>query len=535
MISIPSTDLESYLKSNFNYQIVGLVDLDHLAGQPRNTLYKLFRQWYKPAFDSNERIVLYSKKNISLELLTHIQKCASMIDISNFFILICNSQIDHKNLELVRTQYSFDDCIFSTHDVSFTDNVAQVVENSLITLPPSFCFSPWAHLEISPLGQFKPCCVYKESITDSHGRAYNINHNSIEEVYNSDYLKNLRQEFLSGIKPAGCDHCWYKEQHEGNSNRTWFKTHLGIEAECLNIEQDSLTNLKSLDIKLGNLCNFKCRICSAGSSSRIAEEKIKHFGSTFDLKNLNQQGQWAENEQIWKMFEVLGGQLINIDFYGGEPFLIKQQEKFLDYLIANDYAKNIRLHYNSNGSIYPAQLFDKWKLFRQVDIAFSIDNVGPRFELERGGNWGAVEQNLDKFLQSKLPNMILSIFATVSVQNVYYLDQLISWVESRDFNDVVWNLLQEPKFLSITAMNQELTSMVINRLNQIDSTTLQKYKMLPIIELLKQNNDSSNLIDQLADYMLKLDNIRNQKFNETHAEIANIIYKGKQTWENHLT
>jgi MoaA/NifB/PqqE/SkfB family radical SAM enzyme len=294
----------------------------------------------------------------------------------------------------------------------------------------------------------------------------------------------------------------------------------------LHVEQESLFNLKSLDIKLGNLCNFKCRICNAGSSSRIAEEQIKHFGSTFDLKNLNQQGKWTENERVWKMFEKLGGQLINIDFYGGEPFLIKQHEVFLDYLISNNYAKNIRLHYNSNGSIYPAQLFDKWKLFREIDIAFSIDNIGPRFELERGGSWDDVEQNLDKFLANKLPNMILSIFTTVSVQNVYYLEQLIVWIESRKFNATHWNLLENPKFLNIINMNQELTNMVIDRLYQLDQKTLQKYNVLPILEMLKQNNNSLNLVDQLADYMLKLDSIRNQKFETTHAEIANIIYKG---------
>ena len=526
MTSIASAELQKYLETQHNYHVIGVVDLDQLLGQPRNTLYRLFQQWYKSEFAHHERIVLYSRQKISLELLTHIQKCASLIDISNFFILICSPQIDYTDLELVRSQYLHDDCVLSTHIISFTDVVPHIVENHLITLPTTFCFSPWAQMEISSCGEFKPCCVYKESITISQGQKYNINTASIQEVYNSDYLKQLRQQFLSGVMPSGCDHCWYKEQHDGNSNRMWFKTHLGVEAECLHIEQDSLANLKSLDIKLGNLCNFKCRICNAENSSRIAEEQIKHFGSSFDLKNLNQQGQWAENEQVWKMFEVLGDQLVNIDFYGGEPFLIKQHEKFLDYLISNNHAKHIRLHYNSNGSIYPAHLFDKWKLFQQVDIAFSIDNIGTKFELERGGNWIEVEQNLDRFLASKLPNMILSIFATVSVQNVYYLDQLICWVESRNFNALNWNLLQNPKFLSITAMNQELTTAVIDQLSRIDLTTLQKYNVFSIIELLKQNNNSSNLIDKLAEYMLKLDNIRNQKFNETHAEIAKIIYKG---------
>ena len=77
-------------------------------------------------------------------------------------------------------------------------------------------------------------------------------------------------------------------------------------------------------------------------------------------------------------------------------------------------------------------------------------------------------------------------------------------------------------------MNQELTNMVIDRLYQLDQKTLQKYNVLPILEMLKQNNNSLNLVDQLADYMLKLDSIRNQTFDKTHAEIANIIYKGKK-------
>jgi MoaA/NifB/PqqE/SkfB family radical SAM enzyme len=135
---------------------------------------------------------------------------------------------------------------------------------------------------------------------------------------------------------------------------------------------------------------------------------------------LNQQGQWTENTKIWNSLESIGHQLVNIDFYGGEPFLIKQHEIFLNYLIEHNHASKIRLHYNSNGSIYPAHLFDKWSYFKEVDIAFSIDNVGNRFELERGGTWEEVNENLDSFIKFKLPNMILSIFATVNIQNIYY-------------------------------------------------------------------------------------------------------------------
>lgn len=525
--SISTQQLSQYLETTHGYQIIGIMDLDWLNGQSRNTLYKAFKQWHRLVFESNEKIILYSRTTITNEMLQHIQTCGSSIDIPNYFILVCSPTIDQYELDVVRQQYSIDNNSITSLQIQFLDQTIPETTNAALILPRTFCFSPWAHLEISSRGEFKPCCVFKESIKDSNGRSYNIKLDTVEQVYNSDYLTNLRNQFLNGDSPAGCSTCWHKEQHHGTSNRLWLSDHLGVNAHFLNIEKESIDNLISLDIKLGNLCNFKCRICTPGSSSRIAEEQVKHFNSNIHLKDLNARGQWVDNEYIWKMFEVLGKQLINIDFYGGEPFLIKQQLIFLDYLIENDYAKNIRLHYNSNGSVYPMQLFEKWKQFRAVDVAFSIDNIGSRFELERGGTWDQVENNLDKFIKYKLPNMELSIFNTINVQNVYYIDEFLHWFEEKKFNVLTFNLLESPNFLSITTMSPELTDTVLKQLYQIPHDKLTKYNILPIITLLEQNMHTENLIDQLADYMLKLDLVRNQKFNHSHHEITDIIYKGK--------
>lgn len=529
MISIRSSELVDYLKSHQRFRIVGCIDVDWIVSQPRKTLFAAFKKWHKPCFDTDERIVLYSRRSISLEMLAHIQRCGSRLDISNFFILLCGTNIDHAQLEIVRSIYSTDNNAMATLDVNFLDPVAEpIIENQAISLPESFCFSPWAHLEISSEGEFKPCCVYKESIKNTNGQPYNVNDHSVTEVYNSEYLTNLRKKFLAGDRPSGCSHCWYKEQTNGKSNRHWLTDYLGLQADLLDIEQEqSINNLISLDLKLGNLCNFKCRICSEGSSSRIAEEKVTHFQSTIDLKSLNAKGRWANNDKIWKMFEQLGKQLINIDFYGGEPFLIKQQETFLDYLIENKLSEKIRLHYNTNGSIYPEHMFEKWKSFREVDIAFSIDNIGKRFELERGGKWEQIENNLSQFQQSKLSNMILSIFTTVNAQNVYYLGELVDWFENKKFNALNFNILENPDFMSITKMGPELTNLAIAKLNQIDKDKLYKYNIFSIIDLLKKNSDSLGHLEAMADYMKKLDNIRHENFYHTHPEIASIIYQGK--------
>jgi len=523
---LTTSDLKSYLESNFGYQIVTMIDIDHLVQQSQKTLYEIFKQCYKPAFENQERIVMYSRHPVTVEILEHIQKSSSLLDISNFFILICAKDFDKSDLEAVRKSYSTDEVVFSSLQVEFTDAAGELTPNPTLFLPDTFCFNPWAHLEISSKGEFRPCCVYTEPIKDSSGRAYNVNVDRLENAYQSDYMKKLRKQFLSGEKPEGCANCWFKEQHNGKSNRHWATKFLGLNAQLLDLEKDSVENLISLDIKLGNLCNFKCRICSPGNSSMIAAEQVKYFDLPINLKVLNQQRPWAENIEIWNSLESVGHQLVNIDFYGGEPFLIKQHEVFLNYLIEHNYASNIRLHYNSNGSIYPAQLFDKWSNFREVDIAFSIDNIGNRFELERGGSWQEVDENLNRFIRSKLPNMILSIFATVSIQNVYYLEQLIDWYETKKFNMLTFQPLEQPHFLNITAMNKELADLVINRLDQIDQQKLIKYNLVSFVELIKKSENLPNSIAHLAEYMLKLDNIRKQNFGHTHPEIAHIIYKG---------
>jgi hypothetical protein len=154
-MTIISKDLQAYLESKYNYQIIGIVDLDWLLNQPRNTLIKLFKQWHKVAFDNNDRIVLYSRNSISTETYIHIQNCGSLIDISNFFILICCPIIDTDLLDSIRQSYSSDNCVFSTLKIDFIDKKEPSDTSLKLLLPETFCFAPWTQMEISSQGEFK--------------------------------------------------------------------------------------------------------------------------------------------------------------------------------------------------------------------------------------------------------------------------------------------------------------------------------------------------------------------------------------------
>ena len=91
---LTTQELQLYLESTYNYQIVGIIDIDQLIVQPRNTLYKSFEKWHKDAFENYERIVLYSRNSVSNDMLDHIKHCSLLTDISNFFILICSPTIN---------------------------------------------------------------------------------------------------------------------------------------------------------------------------------------------------------------------------------------------------------------------------------------------------------------------------------------------------------------------------------------------------------------------------------------------------------
>ena len=76
----------------------------------------------------------------------------------------------------------------------------------------------------------------------------------------------------------------------------------------------------------------------------------------------------------------------HMDFTGGEPFMIEQHFDLLRHAVESGYAKNISIHYNTNGTIRPPkEIFDLWKEFKHCEVMFSIDGIFKKFEYIRSG------------------------------------------------------------------------------------------------------------------------------------------------------
>ena len=75
----------------------------------------------------------------------------------------------------------------------------------------NLCLYPWYHLANTVEGKVKPCCIYGDTIKKSDGSDYYLQKDSIKDIYKSQYLVNLRKQFLENKKPSECSRCWNDE------------------------------------------------------------------------------------------------------------------------------------------------------------------------------------------------------------------------------------------------------------------------------------------------------------------------------------
>ena len=386
---------------------------------------------------------------------------------------------------------------------------------------------PWISIETSPIGSARPCCLAVDEITDETGRKYDLNETNLQTIYTSTYMQNLREQFRAGEKPATCNRCWQEEDAGRVSKRIYSKIRLKEFVDKVDYATNIPDQLWFVDLKLGNICNLKCRICGSWSSSKWAQEEINYIPELQNKKEhlaykFLQQGAWPRKTQtFWDNLRELLPNIKYFEFTGGEPFMIQEHFDLLHYAVEQGYAKNIDIHYNTNGTQWP-DAHELWSHFRRVEIAFSIDNVGERFEYERyGAKWNEVQDNIQKFhqLRDRFPNKITTqVCMTINIQNVYYLEDLCNWISTQTFNDHFFNMLHDPKHMCIDNLTPEAKTIVVNKLAAGNFNPKHKAEILRIIKFIENGLGSNGA--KFRNKMKQTDRYRKQNFRQTHAEIA---------------
>ena len=400
-----------------------------------------------------------------------------------------------------------------------------------MTIPhPKFCVLPWVSLETSPIGTVRPCCLAENELRDNAGTKFNLLTAEFNTIQRSQDMRDLRQQFIDKQQPETCRKCWREERSGRTSKRMHTLDRLKHMIDPAEEWTADAKPLMFLDLKLGNICNLKCRICGSWSSSTFAAEELANLGPDEDRKSsyhytMLRQGAWPrENPVFWSEIAGVVDHVQYIEFTGGEPFMIEEHFDLLQRLVDQGVAPNIEIHYNTNGTQWPEHAEDIWTQFKHVEIAFSIDDVEARFEYQRtGAQWTEVLINLDRFrsLRSRRRNISLQVCATINVFNVCYLEELSHWIEQQQFDYVYWNMMHEAYYFSISTLPEAAKRVIAQRLALAKVNAQDHQEFARVVDFMQGgvSLDGNVLRMRIAD----LDRRRSTNLAVTEPEFAHLI------------
>lgn len=376
----------------------------------------------------------------------------------------------------------------------------------------SFCVLPWLHSFVNTGGEYQVCCTGEEFanyILDRNGERLNIqNVRNLNEVTNSQYMKDFRTKMLSGEIPESCKRCVATEDLGGESRRLIENREYSNKIDKLidNTDKDGTIDeaVSYADYRLGNICNLQCRMCTPKTSKLwikdfehmkkgLQDYEIEH--KLEDLEKLN----WYDERLLIDEFKQKVQTLTRLHFGGGEPLIAPKMLEILNICVAEDRAKNIVLSYNTNITKLPSEILNLWSEFKEVKILVSIDAFGELNDYIRyPSKWAVVDKNL-KYLDMNHKNLNISeilINTTVQLNNVYHLDKLFEYLSAFTFVKKIPNLicLFFPVYLRMAILPNKIKKQAYFKLKEI--RTNAEHSISSGDEYLLQN------IDQCYNYLL---------------------------------
>lgn len=386
-----------------------------------------------------------------------------------------------------------------------------------------FCYYPFFQILLSADGKYMPCSHHVSYIT-KNGKEMTADKYSINDAWNSDYMKTLRQNFRNNIRSKGCNQCW-KEQALGLKPMRYDSYGYNVSE---NQVQKPMVPMR-VEINASNVCNLRCRICWSHASSRWIKEAKELYG----FEGKIHYNMTRENQEIIRKWVP---HFTQVGFFGGEPLMSEENIELMRYCVQTGHSRHISLLVNTNATIYADELVSLFKQFQNVYLNFSIDDIGKRFEYERSGaNWDEVVDNMKKYIRhggfTGNDQIEIKICCSVTSLNIYYFREYFKFMnEYFPGLPVFWNFVFQPWELSIQLLPEEVKNLIAERLKKFVHTT---YKMeerrTKTIENLIAYLDGHDERDfgEFFRHITRHDKFRTESFMQTFPEFYAVIEKYK--------
>ena len=423
----------------------------------------------------------------------------------------------------------------------------------------TFCIYPWIHQMASPTGRIKFCCVASNTnVSKDDGPAFDLNRDSFQEAWNSNYMQEVRKKMLAGEKIKGCDICYKQEMVGKKSYRQMHNDEWMAKLGQSKIKSRLAPSKKGnyivnepaayLDLRLGNLCNLKCRMCNPYNSTQIEKEWNKldvesnggysAFWKKYGVSN-GGCSNWYESENFWKSTEKLIPNLEKVYMTGGEPTLIEGNYRFLQACKDYGRAKDIELFFNINFTNLRDSFIESINDFKWVSINASFDGVGAMNDYIRSpSKWSVCSENFKKLAKLGGDKIGLGLSPVVMSYNILQLDKVLQFVEEMilEYNRPVlidFLVCFEPLFLDAYFLPDSIKQLAVDRLETFKKQSKTIHRKTQDAEFMRNSvesqinrlnlsmgEESPEKINDFLAYTALLDKKRRQNFRVACPEVS---------------
>lgn len=419
----------------------------------------------------------------------------------------------------------------------YTTDLAEIAHKRSLRRD-TFCILPWRHLEVRREGHLDFCCKFNSALADGRGVPLSISEHSLDEIWNCDEIRDVREKMVKGERVAGCDLCYEREDAGFISDR--LRATEGWQRGWLNEERTTIDSFKKaairdgfrhispeyVELRMGNLCNLACRMCYGDTSSRIAADPV-HRKWLGVRATMNGDRWWTDPNVVAKIFQH-PKRIRQLYLLGGEPLLIKQSGAILQSLVDQGVAGHIELEITTNGTIADVPWLPLINSFANPRIHFSIDAYGALNEYIRYPlKWNTLVNTIAHF-KSVVPKAHLDTIAVLQAYNTLDIVKLFRFCDSIHVPLAYVCIIDHPYELRTSVIPPAARRLAAMRLRDYavsDCSAQNRETVLSLAVGLESYGDSldHDLLRKFVAFTEELDRSRSQSWREACPELWQFI------------
>lgn len=338
------------------------------------------------------------------------------------------------------------------------------------SLPKNFCIVPFTNIILNPDGDVSIC--RQKGTKHVVG---SLKENTVEEIWNNEYLKKWRSEFLSGNVEICRSEIQSDACNIGSGSYFYInKAHLDIEQKNLPIKLTANFNGK---------CNLKCKMCDVWTLSNGFYDQINY---------------WDElREKFFPFIE-------EVEMLSGEPFIQADTWRLIQEVsIVNP---NCIWSFTTNGhyELSEQMIYHLNKIkIKNIIISLETLNAQKYSEIRIGGKLERVMRTLSQFKDYNKKRLVnekisINIHFLVMEDNWIELDNIIKYCDENEFM-LILNCLVDPPDQSLANKEYaEKIKIVENIINTSTRNNLsRKVRVLFFLTESLTNIDKAYYLDRI--------------------------------------